>query len=90
MKLYVKINICFVPNQEGQLIEFMVSGSETYCCTHKNVGGVEYVLLTEVDTISSAYNCKNNCIYEKVRDPGRIYCFAPGKTLAAVCQDGGK
>ena len=38
------------------------------CCTHKIVGGVEYILRKEEDTSANDY--LSNCIYEKVEDPG--------------------
>ena len=45
---------------------------------------MEYILRMEEDT--SAYNCESNCIFEKVEDPGPLFCFAVGD-LEVVCDD---
>ena len=54
------------------------------CCTSKTVGGVEYILRREEDT--STYNSVSNCIFEKVEEPGPLFCFAAGD-LEVVCDD---
>ena len=36
------------------------------CCTSKEVGGVSYILVGEMDT--TGYNCLDHCVYMK--DPG--------------------
>ena len=56
------------------------------CCQYKNVGGVDYELFTEVETVSNVFNCKNNCIYEIIGEPGRAFCFAAGY-LQSICED---
>jgi hypothetical protein len=47
---------------------------------------VEYVLRKEEDT--SAFNCVSNCVFEKVEDPGRMFCFAAGDLeVTTSCDD---
>merc|ERR1719250_355447 len=63
-----------------------VGGAPPPCCTSKVVGGVEYTLRTEMDT--AAYGCVNNCIFEKVDEPGPLFCFAVGD-LEVICDGEG-
>merc|ERR1712106_542454 len=44
------------------------------CCDSKDVGGVSYSLVGQMDT--TAYQCLNNCIYVKDQDPTVKFCFA--------------
>ena len=53
------------------------------CCTSKEVGGVSYILVGEMDT--TGYNCLDHCVYmkdtgaadEKVRrDKSRLFWAA--------------
>merc|ERR1712106_475626 len=61
-------------------------GQSAQCCTRKNVGGVEYSLVDEIDT--SGYNCLSSCVFEKADSPGSRFCFASGE-LPVNCGDGG-
>merc|ERR1719228_174022 len=61
-----------------------VGGAPPPCCTSKVVGGVEYTLNREEDT--TQYDCVDNCIFEKIGEPGRLFCFAVGD-LEVVCGD---
>ena len=45
------------------------------CCTSKDVGGVQYILVGTLE--KPMYNCIDNCLYETVGQFG-TYCFAPG------------
>ena len=47
------------------------------------MGGVDFILLREADT--SPYNCVDNCVYEKVDDPGGMFCFEVG-SQKVVCE----
>jgi len=63
-----------------------VGGAPPPCCSSKTVGGVEYILKKEEDT--STYNCVSNCVFEKVEDPGRMFCFAAGDLeVTTSCDD---
>ena len=66
---------------------YIYAGFPTSWCHNKEVGGVDYQLLREVDT--SAYKCLSNCLYETVDEPGRIYCFGSGNQTV-MCEDEGK
>jgi len=46
------------------------------CCETKDVGGVGYTLVGQMDT--RAYQCLNDCIYVKDEDPDVKFCFAAG------------
>ena len=46
------------------------------CCETKDVGGVGYTLVGQMDT--RAYQCLNDCIYVKDDDPEVKFCFAAG------------
>merc|ERR1712106_722504 len=61
-----------------------VGGAPPPCCTSKMVGGVEYILRKEEDT--SNYNCVDNCIFEKMEEPGPLFCFATGD-FEVICDD---
>ena len=52
------------------------------CCVKKTVGGVLYTLIHEEDT--SAYNCQENCVYQKDGEDGKRFCFSEG-WLDSVC-----
>merc|ERR1719431_1256186 len=54
------------------------------CCKKKSVGGVEYTLVDETDTVS--FGCKSNCVFERVGNPGSRFCFKEGD-LEVVCED---
>merc|ERR1719318_1737559 len=45
------------------------------CCYKKTVGGDEYI---QVPGNTKDYNCKEECVYEKVGAKGSRYCFAAG------------
>merc|ERR1719370_1413296 len=61
-----------------------VRGAPPPCCTSKVVGGVEYILRTEMDT--GSYGCVNNCVFEKKEDPGPLFCFTVGD-LEVICDE---
>ena len=60
------------------------------CCTSKEVGGVSYILVGEMDT--TGYNCLDHCVYmkdtgaadEKVRRDISRGCF--GQLLTILCK----
>merc|ERR1712227_242477 len=48
------------------------------CCLSKTVGGVDYVLWDENTGMTSGYGCLQDCIYVRLDDPDKQYCFASG------------
>jgi len=76
MKVVLLLALCVILTCKGAPLD---------CCTSKSVGGVEYILVKKEDT--SAYSCLSNCLYEKVADPGQMYCFAAGDKKVE-CKDG--
>ena len=46
------------------------------------VGGVKYIFRKDGDT--SNYDCVDNCIYEKMEEPGTLFCMAAGD-LEVIC-----
>jgi len=54
------------------------------CCETKDVGGVGYTLVGQMDTRD--YQCLNDCIYVKDEDPDVKVCFAAGD-LEVVCTE---
>eukprot|EP00092_Neocalanus_flemingeri_P050258 GFUD01058038.1.p1 GENE.GFUD01058038.1~~GFUD01058038.1.p1 ORF type:complete len:320 (-),score=88.45 GFUD01058038.1:258-1112(-) len=48
------------------------------------VGGIEYTLTGQMDT--QAYQCLNDCVYQKTGETGMRYCFAMGDEKVE-CQD---
>merc|ERR1712106_203535 len=55
------------------------------CCDSKDVGGVSYSLVGQMDT--TAYQCLNNCIYVKDQDPTVKFCFASGDLQVECTED---
>ena len=55
------------------------------CCDSKDVGGVSYSLVGQMDT--KAYQCLNNCIYVKDQDPTVKFCFASGDLQVECTED---
>merc|ERR1719347_2483630 len=55
------------------------------CCETKDVGGVSYTLVGQMDT--SNYQCLNDCIYTKDEDPQYKYCFAAGDLEVDCTED---
>merc|ERR1712227_818277 len=56
------------------------------CCLSKTVGGVDYVLWDENTGMTSGYGCLQDCIYVRLDDPNKQYCFASG-TLPVECDE---
>merc|ERR1712106_473584 len=55
------------------------------CCDSKDVGGVSYSLVGQMDT--TAYQCLNNCVYVKDQDPTVKFCFASGDLQVECTED---
>merc|ERR1719184_465287 len=55
------------------------------CCGTKDVGGVSYTLVGQMDT--RAYQCLNDCIYVKEEDPDVKVCFAAGDLEVECTED---
>merc|ERR1719347_1373305 len=55
------------------------------CCETKDVGGVSYTLVGQMDTFN--YQCLNDCIYTKDEDPQYKYCFAAGDLEVDCTED---
>jgi len=55
------------------------------CCETKDVGGVGYTLVGQMDT--RAYQCLNDCIYVKDEDPEVKFCFAAGDLEVECTED---
>merc|ERR1712123_480481 len=55
------------------------------CCDSKDVGGVSYSLVGQMDT--TAYQSLNNCIYVKDQDPTVKFCFASGDLQVGCTED---
>merc|ERR1712106_976529 len=55
------------------------------CCDSKDVGGVSYSLVGQMDT--KAYQCLNNCVYVKDQDPTVKFCFASGDLQVECTED---
>merc|ERR1712106_372141 len=55
------------------------------CCDSKDVGGVSYSLVGQMDT--TAYQCLNNCIYVKDQEPTVKFCFASGDLQVECTED---
>merc|ERR1719513_124045 len=55
------------------------------CCETKDVGGVGYTLVGQMDT--RAYQCLNDCIYVKDDDPEVKFCFAAGDLEVECTED---
>ena len=55
------------------------------CCETKDVGGVGYTLVGQMDT--RAYQCLNDCIYVKDEDPDVKFCFAAGDLEVECTED---
>merc|ERR1712123_110593 len=55
------------------------------CCDSKDVGGVSYSLVGQMDT--TAYQCLNNCIYVNDQDPTVKFCFASGDLQVECTED---
>merc|ERR1711892_425632 len=55
------------------------------CCDSKDVGGVSYSLVGQMDT--TAYQCLNNCVYVKDQDPTVKFCFASGDLQVECTKD---
>ena len=66
-------------------LQFRLTGASIpQCCKEKSVGGVEYMLVDETDTVN--YGCMSNCVFERVGNPGSRFCFKEGD-LEVVCKD---
>merc|ERR1712106_234833 len=55
------------------------------CCDRKDVGGVSYSLVGQMDT--TAYQCLNNCVYVKDQEPTVKFCFASGDLQVECTED---
>merc|ERR1712123_438913 len=55
------------------------------CCDSKDVGGVSYSLVGQMDT--TAYQCLNSCIYVNDQDPTVKFCFASGDLQVECTED---
>merc|ERR1712226_862200 len=56
------------------------------CCSYKVVGDVHYKLTGEDPEMSQTLQCYDNCVYERLDQPGIKYCFKTGR-FASFCTD---
>jgi len=56
------------------------------CCQKKKVGDVNYMLSNDDPSLTTAYGCKNGCIYTTEQNPDMMFCFQNG-LLPVECLD---